>query len=279
MEVIDIPSVTRRIAQIRQPYGGLLKPSKFKKTVFDDGIVLSEYTNISHALIGLAVDYLTRFMLGDSKESAFRISMAGAEICGEKELRAAKRLLKCVTGLDDQSIVNTCKLVSFDIWKRNYFGALEAITYKDVKPNASTISNIRTMVNRSLQFWEENGPIIYSGFTFELDGYSSTVSSGDGDYLTADTLWDCKVSKKNLSSQNTLQLLMYWIMGVHSKQPKYQNVQKLGVFNPKLNAAYVINTSEIPQRTVEIVEKYVICYGIPEDALSTEIVDLSNFIV
>ena len=50
-------------------------------------------------------------------------------------------------------------------------------------------------------------------FTFE-GGYTNIVSSGDGDYLTEDTLWDFKVSKEEPKSKYTLQLLMYYIMGV-----------------------------------------------------------------
>lgn len=48
------------------------------------------------------------------------------------------------------------------------------------------------------------------GFTFK-GGYSPIVTAGDGDYLTKDTLWDFKVSKKELNSKHTLQLLMYYI--------------------------------------------------------------------
>ena len=48
------------------------------------------------------------------------------------------------------------------------------------------------MVLRSLAFIENYGPIIKDGFTFE-GGYTDIVSSGDGDYLTENTLWDFKV--------------------------------------------------------------------------------------
>lgn len=78
---------------------------------------------------------------------------------------------------------------------------------KEIMPDAPTIENIRTMVNRCLNFWEEYGPVIVDGFTFE-GGYTDIVSSGDGDYLTRDTLWDLKVSKEAPKNKYTLQLLM-----------------------------------------------------------------------
>ena len=54
---------------------------------------------------------------------------------------------------------------------------------------------LRLWLKRSLAFWKEYGPITQDGFTFE-GGYTDIVSSGDGDYLTEDTLWDFKVSKE-----------------------------------------------------------------------------------
>ena len=56
----------------------------------------------------------------------------------------------------------------------------------DINPDAETIQNIKIMVQRSVKFWEDYGPIVKDGFTFEPNGYTETVNSGDGDYLTAD---------------------------------------------------------------------------------------------
>ena len=58
------------------------------------------------------------------------------------------------------------------------------------------------MVLRSLAFIENYGPIIKDGFTFE-GAYTDVVTIGDGDYLTADTLWDFKVSKKSQIRSDT----------------------------------------------------------------------------
>lgn len=50
------------------------------------------------------------------------------------------------------------------------------------------------MVDRSVEFWKSYGPIVKDGFDFKPNGYARTVDRGDGDYLTADTIWDFKVS-------------------------------------------------------------------------------------
>jgi hypothetical protein len=75
---------------------------------------------------------------------------------------------------------------------------------------------------------------LLDGFTFE-GGYTDTVSKGDGDLTTAYTLWDFKVSKAKVKKEYTLQLLMYWRMGLHSVHPEFQSIKYLGIYNPRLN--------------------------------------------
>ena len=70
-------SVTSRVKEIKQPRGGYIKPSMFSKTVFDDGIVLNESENVHASIIGMVVDYMTRFLMTGNAEDAFRISITG----------------------------------------------------------------------------------------------------------------------------------------------------------------------------------------------------------
>lgn len=71
-------SVTKRIGMIKQPYGGYLNKKQFKINSIDDGNVLNDGENIHASLMGMAVDYLTRFMIGTPLEDAFSISLMGA---------------------------------------------------------------------------------------------------------------------------------------------------------------------------------------------------------
>lgn len=150
--------------------------------------------------------------------------------------------------------------MAFDVWFRNPVGAKFANTAKQTNPDKATVENIRTMVERSISFFQKYGPITINGFTFEKDGYTKTVSRGDGDFLTKDTLWDFKVTKTKLSNKNTLQLLMYWIMGQHSGKKEYENINKIGVFNPRLNVVYLFDMTTISPEIISAVEKDVICY-------------------
>lgn len=258
-------SVTKRISEIKQPRGGYLKPSQFIIQTIDDKQVLNENENIHASIVGMAVDYLTRFIMGTDIVEAFKISCMGAKLAEQmfkqkNSLKTASNLLSKITGLNDKSIISACKLVTYDVWYRNPMGALMAKGVDETNPNKDTIKNIRLMVERSVKFWNEYGPIIKDGFTFEPNGYTKTVDTGDGDYLTADTLWDFKVSKSKPTNKHTLQLLMYWIMGQHSGQDTYKNIHKLGIFNPRLNTIYTIEIDDIPQEIIKEIEKEVICY-------------------
>lgn len=172
-------------------------------------------------------------------------------------IKNAKKLLKDIKGLDEKSVNNACKLVGYDVCFRA--GIMGYKIVEEINPDSDTIENIVIMVERSLIFWKEYGPIIKDGFTFE-GGCTDMVSSGDGDYLTKDTLWDFKVSKEEPKSKYTLQLLMYYIMGCHSIHPEFKKIEKLGIFNPRKNKVYIASISSICSETIEKVSRDVIGY-------------------
>lgn len=251
-------SVTQRISQVKQPYGGYIKPSMFSRKVFDDKTALNPEENIHSSIVGLAVDYLTRFIMSRNILNSFEISLRGAVIAGAAE--TAGRLLERIRGTDSESVVSACRLAGFDVWYRNPMYVLTHGVTKPADPDDETIENIQIMIERSKKFFEDYGPVIQHGFTFEPDGYTLTVDAGDGDFLTANTLWDFKVSKNKMTSKQTLQLLMYWIMGQHSGQEVFKGITRLGVFNPRLNAMYTLEMAKVPSEVIRQVEDEVICY-------------------
>lgn len=250
-------SVTQRIKQIKQPRGGYINPKEFTITNLEDGIDLYSDENIHSILVGLAVDYMTRYTIGTPMDEAFRISFLGASEIKEDDY--AKKLLKGISGLDDSSISNACKLVGYDVCVRPGPGVSGYKPVQDIKPDSNTISNIRNMIKRSLKFLEKYGPITKDGFTF-VGGYTDIVSSGDGDFLTKTTLWDFKVSIKGPTNAHTLQLLMYYLMGIHSIHKEFQTIKNLGIFNPRLNNVYLLEISSIYPKIIEDVSSKVIGY-------------------
>ena len=248
--------VTQRIKQVKQPHGGYIMPKQLTVVSLGDGAdALNPVENVHAILVGLTVDYMTRFITGASVQDAFSISLRGAKIAGEMNL--AHELVSNIKGLDDNSIICAMKLSGFDVCFRSGIRGYKPV--QGINPDADTIANIRVMIQRALHFFDEYGPKMLDGFTFE-GGYTDIVTSGDGDFTTSDTLWDFKVSKSPVKKEHTLQLLMYWRMGLHSVHSEFLAVKYLGIFNPRLNTVSRIAVADIPQEVIDTVESKVIGY-------------------
>lgn len=247
-------TVTGRIKSITQPYGGYVKPKAFTITQLEDHQHLHTEENLHGSLVGLAVDYLTRFMLGAHVNDAFDISRRGAAYLGLMDY--VNYLTENIGGLDPTSIIAACKLVTFD---SVYRAGTITTSPNDVMPDQSTISNIQIMVQRCLTFFEIYGPMTQDGFTFE-GGYTDTVSSGDGDFLTKHTLWDLKVLRGEITSKHTLQVLMYYLMGKASGKEVFACVNSIGFYNPRQNKVYTLSVVDIDPDIMDRVKRDVIGY-------------------
>ena len=136
------------------------------------------------------------------------------------------------------------------------------LAYRPVErivPDQATIANIRIMVERSLSFFKAFGSVTTDGFTME-GAYTATITTGDGDFLTKDTLWDFKVTTSKPNKDHTLQLLIYYLMGRRSIHPEFQTIENLGIFNPRQNTIYQLPISKISDEVIKEVETSVIGY-------------------
>ncbi len=249
-------SVTKRIKEISQPRGGYLNPKLLEVIPLADKIALKENENIHASIVGTAVDYLTRAFICETPiDDAFAISLRGASLIGEEP--RAKKLLKKIHGLTPSAIEAACKLVRYDVCFRRGPEFYKDINY--ISPNEDTIENILSMLHRSELFFEAYGPVLLDGFTFP-GGYTDTVDSGDGDFLTMDTIWDYKVSVRPPTNEHTLQLLMYYIMGLHSEHKCFKNIKYIGIFNPRLNTVYRYELAKVDPTIFKAIEQDVICY-------------------
>ena len=244
----------QRVKTIQQPGHGFIDPANLDCTPFDDGIVLSN-ENIPAYVVGTAVDYLSRMMLGATPVEAFEISLLGARVAGLLDL--AHEYLDKITGLDDTSIASACRLVTFDSYYRA--GRPPDNDPSSINPNSQTCDNVRTMVQRSTTFFGEYVPIVNSAPVF-TGGYTDLISSGDGDYLSIDTIWDMKVSKDAPNEDNTLQLAIYFFMGKHSVLPDYDDITSIGIFNPRLNVAYKLDMRSVSEEIKTTICRDIIGY-------------------
>lgn len=259
-------SVTQRIRTISQPRGGYLPVKTLEKRYYRDGNTI-DTTSTSYqaysSIQGMAVDYLTRFMCGFPAEKVFLTSLAGANKVNE--IDKARELITRIKGIDIDSIVAACKLSGYDVAFRR--GKEFYTSIDNISPDQTIVNNIGIMVRRGIRFLKKHGKVLDVGFTFE-GGYTKLVSSGDGDYLTSDGIWDFKTSLHDPNSAETLQVLMYYALAVHSEDNKYNGIKTLGLFNPLKNISYFISTEKIDDEIMQKVCHDVIGYRVAGEANS-----------
>lgn len=265
-------TVTQRANQYKQPRGGFIPVASLNTKQFkDDEFLPIASENITPSFMGLVVDYLTRFEVTGDVVGSFGIPEIGAHnvdlLAAQKtghpyngNMKRFKELTSQIKGLDDQSIQCAIQLVNYDIAYRmdpSYY-----VPRPKYQANQVTLEHVQKMVKRGAQFLHaaaKGGPIMVD---FDFPGaYTKTVVNGDGDYLTKSGLWDFKVSKAKPTNKFTLQILMYYIMGMHSENQSYfETVKQLGLFYPRQNLLYLINVSDISKSTMATVTNDVIGY-------------------
>ena len=264
-----------------QPRGGYLPLRSFTRQEFNDGIELSEETQEDVKLasaIGTAVDALARVQMGWQPESAFRASFDGALVLDRREMvpsagkirctrarEKAQELLAKIVGLDEASVLSAVRLCCFDAFFRaGIRGSADEVLamIESTTPSTAAIRNASVMVQRTVELLRSDGLEVNCGL--DLTGsYTKNIMAGDCDYVTERTLWDVKVLRKGFTSAHTLQLLIYYIMGRYSVHPEFGEVERIGLFNPRTNTAYVIPVANIPTETLQAVSWDVI--GYPND--------------
>ena len=249
-------AVTSRIRRVAQPPDGYLPLSLFDEVRLADPVPLYAFEDVPADVTGLAVDYLSRVARGVPARDAFRVPLAGARLVGRSA--DAERLLAMVDGFSDRSVRAACLLCGFDAASRR--GPARWRAGRVVDPGPATVYNVRRMVARTLRFMDRMGPVVWEGFTFD-GGYTDRVTSGDGDLLTADGLWDLKVSRWPPNPTYTLQLLVYWRLGLHSTHPEYLGVRRLGLYNARSDTMWSVPVARIGADAVRAVERDVIGYA------------------
>ncbi len=293
--------VTQRIAQynsqVGQPRGGLIHPSTLTRAEIEDehGVLDNKIENLHASVIGMAVDYLTRLArvhvmqdaFSDSVREVFRVSLRGAErvdaayagsgvVAAAEEAVASIRCFETERGrvmavIDEGTVGAACQLAGYDVGGRNdprLWNSEHGATGK--RPDEATITHVAIMLARTQAFFAEYGPVTKDGFVFanpgrfllgERGGYTDLVDSGDGDFLTADTLWDMKVSANKPTKDQTLQLLMYFLMGKESGLPEFAGLTHVGLFNPRLAAVHRLAVADVPAETIQTIRRDVIGYS------------------
>ena len=167
---VRMASVTHITSNVHQPRGGYIKLDAFEEKAYEDGLPFNGDYSISPGTLGTTVDYLSRALLGFSVKKAFSVAMMGARIIGKQEASwaedLANQLQDAIDGgeLSDEDIRNAVRLARYDAAYRA--GAKAHNPNEGAEVDGKTVSDIRTLVRRTVSFFEENGPVVDVGVTF-----------------------------------------------------------------------------------------------------------------
>lgn len=225
---------------IKQPVGGYLSPHKFEKVELDnDDYGALPLENVKPMFVGTTVEKLT---------AAVARNVIPADVAFG--YRAKSVPVTRFVSLSDSSIRDAfhgygCSCIDID---------------------DDCVQHIRIMVKRSLQFLDKYAPNAIHGFRFRLgldkqshDKHFAFLRDGDEiDFLTKDTIWDFKVTSDEPKTTHTLQLLMYWRMGLYTHPAEFKSIKYIGIFNPRKNIVYRYHVDDIPLDVIDEVEKNVI---------------------
>lgn len=233
-------TVTRFIANIKQPKGGYLPPKLLNKSIIDDAHSLYQPENIPPQVLGVFIDSFARFLLTHDHKIAFRSAIEGAALVAES--KEADQLIKQITGFNNESIISALKLIEYDVaYKR---GPSFYIKNTHPTPDKHTLENMNIMLDRCLTFFNHYGPITESDVVL-TGGLTDSVQRGDIDFLTLDTLWDMKLISTEPRSNHTFQVLVYYLLMFRSAHKSFENIKNIGLFNPRMNAVYQFKIADI----------------------------------
>lgn len=279
-------TVSQAVGVINQPRGGYINPKDLEETAFEgDPIIDLSQENIHSSLIGLSVDYLSRYLLTKDKENSFDIPLKGVmalqhyaydirlgmeydfsnsydlldeEIAFTNYQEMYRKLLDNLdTELSDLCIASAAKLSGFDVAYRR--GPEYFVGVDQIEPDDTTIEHIRQLTKRTVNMLKKYGKLVDAGFDFPK-AYTRRIINADADYLTEDTLWDLKVIKGKFGKGHIMQLLLYWRLGMKDSPKKFSKVKYIGIISPRHNKAYRYELSQIPQEFIDFLDYKVIGY-------------------
>lgn len=245
-----------KAALISAEYSKILKTLEWEESCFEDENQLNNEERVDSGIVGSAVDYLSRMMITGDKSKAFEISMLFKKIpffanhTDSWVCNHADTLLEKITGLDDLSIIRACNLVCFDlIIRTSYADFLKGYNQcANLPPEdyKSTVENIRVMVQRCIEYFKGCAPVTETGFCVRYESLK-----GDGDFVTETALVDLKTSKRKTSQKDKRQLFLYWYAGLHTEGLDFSKIDTLSIFNPRLNMAWKLKTSQFTEELLE----------------------------
>lgn len=274
-------SVSEIVERFEQPAFGVLPVSLFeKKELRQDAYKLSGKSSIPAIHLGLIVDYCVKYILGVKLSDILHVEYAGyAEHIRVSAVRYFNSLSEsaltqiyiederkniCLSDFVskvenaktfDEFVTNMLYVIQYGDFVRNIRYAYDRIgEVFTTELSNDELQDILIMFMRT-QSWVKKFDKAVPMYKFKPYGYNNTVTSGEGDFCTKYTLWDLKVANGDPTTKDTLQLLIYYIMAKHSGNRLYNNVNSVGVYNPKLDAIWTCKMDSVDSSIINMVTK------------------------
>lgn len=274
-------SVSELVERIEQPVSGILPVSNFtKRELHQDTHKLFGNNTIPAVHLGLIIDYCVKYILGVKLSDILHVEYEGYaehirvsavkyyDSLSEQSLtqiyvddeRKKICLSDFVSNVENSTtfeeyVTNMLYVIQYGDFVRNFRFAYNRLgEVFNTEISKEDIHDILYMFLRT-RSWINTFSKVTPMYKFYPRGYNNTVTSGEGDFCTSDTLWDLKVSNGEPTTKDTLQLLIYYIMAMQSDNRLYRNVHKIGVYNPKLDTEWVCNMNDINEGITTSVKK------------------------
>lgn len=247
-------TLTGRLADVSTPHGQWLDLSMFREFSIGEPVPKDE-ENIIPIITGTAVELLVRGtsvetagsdrIFGNARKAAVHVGKAREESCWERMV---------VHGTDAERAEAAVFLGAMECTYRS------GQKYETPPPDSVATQHILSMSSTLQRFLDSRGGISSAGVEFRQEAFTPYVIRAEGDFLTPDTLWDCKVKVRKPEGKDLLQVLCYWILGVGSGDPTFDAVDRIGIVNPRLGKAWITRVQDVPRGVVLKAASYIIGY-------------------
>ena len=245
-------SLTKHIKASKQPADGYIPVSAFTYKKHNSYTVADLYKNEN--IILPAVQYILQMYISENVDKnllMIETALRNAPFTNKNEL-----IKQFYNGIASKNPIASAeyavKLANIEVMFR-------LVTLPDkAEPDIQILESVSLMSERCKDFFGRS--VKLCGFDFE-GGYSERITSGNGGYLTNDTLWIITVSD-SVTSYDTLLVSVQYIMGLHSYiSPYFKKLKRLGIYNPRLDAEYTLNICDIPKKVIQEISKHIIQYS------------------
>ena len=280
-------SVTDIIKIIDQPYGGLLPISKFVESRVDDsyGTLIC---SMQPLYVGKTIDSALHLLVGKEPEKVLADALKGyntrvealankyrnpAESESQLELYIQQEDIKkhvdvahmlsvireAVEKTDVVTVLNeTYGIIQYEEWNTRLSTKYNFASINDTIKTVpkGDMKKLYIMLYRTLK-WLQRYDYRVQDFKFYPDGYTDTVQYGVGDFICNNIMFDVKCTKNKPTSQNTVQILVYYCMGLRSNNKLYKHIKQIGLYSPITNTEWIMDVKDIPVESIQYINDII----------------------